>query len=634
MAWTYGNKRWTVPFLSLNGTSCRVDIYQRGYTGSTVTTLTAAADPFEYDEDNDEDLLSHVIRFRTGYLRVVEANYGDLADIYPSVNTDRYVEFYYGSTLDFNGFIQAQEFENPWEPGPRVVELPVISPLGLASGTDIDYTSYNPPSWISIEGLINAMLTKLEGMYDGFYFPKIISIDDAITTNCDVNTLTFCPFGDGYNKGADTEGMYAPKTVEYALTCVCTWMGCVLHDVPGYVIFQKPEYTGQYLKRRDTSNPYFTQTVVDMTSIATIASNDNVKSKVMPLSKIDVQYAGEQDVPNMNFSRCRGYSRGCAVEGAQFCTNSPMIADFEGDYTIYSSINSDGKITKGDICLAAYGKGGLQEMIMYRPADNWGQVTKKIATYKFFEWNGTTATLTITFKYGENIEELTNPQDMPFAVIIKSGDYFWNSQTSLWESISGIGSRYSANLIVHKGGDGEFEVGFTANPHLTTGKPLVVEIYSPYNSSYWLSRPDLMYTITNVGLKKTNSAASLYLNPNMDSLGYTIKGSPSIVDGLVERGYSTTIYTLNRICINHSIINTGALEYQISDAEPQYPYLLESQDRLQIDMKMARQDFATLYLNRLTLWGTAGNWRTVALSFKPWNDTYRMTLHHSSIFDE
>lgn len=626
MAWTYGNKRWTVPFLSLNGTICRVDIYQRGYTGSTVTTLTAAADPFEYEENNDEDLLSHVIRFRTGYLRIVEDNYGDLADIYPSVNTDRYIEFYYGSTLDFNGFIQAQEFENPWEPGPRVVELPVISPLGLASGTDIDWSSYNPPSWISIEGLVNAMLTQLEGMYSGFYFPKIISINDAITTNCYVNTLTFCPFGTDYNKGSDTEGLYKPKTVEYALTCVCTWMGCVLHDVPGYVIFQRPDYTGQYLKRRDTSNPFYTQSVTDMTAIATIASNNNVRSKVMPLSKIDVEYAGEEEVPDMNFSRCRGYQRPCAVEGKEFCTNSPMISDFEGSYTIYAGINSDGFLDKGNICLGAYGSGGLQEMIMFRPADNWGY-RKKLATYKFFEWNNTAANLSFLLKFGEGYENLTNPEDQPIAVIITSGNYYWNSQQSSWLPLSQIESRYSANWIVQSGEDGLCEVGLIYNQHLNAGYPLVVEFYAPNNSS------DYVFAIQNVKLKKSNSAAGLYLNPNMDSLGYTIKGTPSLTDGLVERGYSTTIYTLNRICLNRSIINTGALEYEISEAEPQYPYLLISQDRLQVDMKMTRQDNSILYLNRMTLWGTTGKWRIIAYGFRPWNDTYRMTFHHSSVFD-
>ena len=626
MAWTYGNKRWTVPFLSLNGTSCRVDIYQRGYTGSTVTTLTAAADPFEYEEDNDEDLLSHVIRFRTGYLRIIEDSYGALSDLYPSVNTDRYIEFYYGTTLDFNGFIQAQEFENPWEPGPRVVELPVISPLGLASGTDIDYSSYNPPIWLSIENLINQMLAKLEGMYDGFYFPKILSINEAITVNCFVNSLTFCPFGDGYNKDADTTGIYKPKTVEYALTCVCTWLGLVLHDVPGRVIFQRVDYNGQYLRRRDTSNPYYTPSVTDMTAIATIASDENVKSKVMPLTKIDVQYAGEQDVPNMNFSRCRGYSRGCAIDGAFFCTNSPMINDFDGTFTVNASIDAEGKLTKGAICLAAYGSGGLQEMIMFRPNDNWGTGVY-LGAYKFYEWNETTATLSLTFKFGESVELLNNPEDTSIAVIIKCGSYYWNSQNSRWELISGIGSRYSANWDVNEGDDGLCEVGLIYNQYITTGYPLIVEFYAPDCSS------EYVYTIRNVGLKKNSSPSALYLNPNMESLGYTIKGTPSIIDGLVERGYSTLMYTLNRIFINRSIINTGALEAEINDAEPQYPYLLIAQDRIQIDMKMTRQDFATLYLNKLTLWGTAGKWRTIALNFRPWDDTYRLTLHHSSIWD-
>jgi hypothetical protein len=77
MAWTNGNKRWTVQFKSLNGTTCRIDIYKRGYTGTIVDTLIAAANPINYSEDNDSDLLNNVIRFRTGYLRLIENYYND-----------------------------------------------------------------------------------------------------------------------------------------------------------------------------------------------------------------------------------------------------------------------------------------------------------------------------------------------------------------------------------------------------------------------------------------------------------------------------------------------------------------------------------------------------------------------------
>ena len=38
-------KRWTVPFVSLSGIECRVDIYDEGWTGE-VTTLQGAASPF------------------------------------------------------------------------------------------------------------------------------------------------------------------------------------------------------------------------------------------------------------------------------------------------------------------------------------------------------------------------------------------------------------------------------------------------------------------------------------------------------------------------------------------------------------------------------------------------------------
>lgn len=626
MAWDYGNKKWTVPFKSLNGTDCHVDIYARGYTGSTVTTLTGAADPFEYEEDNDEDLLNHVIRYRTGYLRVIEENYADLNDLYPTLNTDRYVEFYYGSALNFNGFIQAQEFETSWSPGPRVVEIPVISPLGLAEGTEMDWNSYNPPRWTSIESLINDILTKLEGMYDGFYFPKIISINDAITTNCFVNSLTFCPFGKKYNKDNSLDGMYEPKTVEEALTNICTWLGLILHDVPGYVVFQRVDYNDQYLKRRDVEAPFYTPTVTDLTQLATIASADNVESKVMPMSKIEVQYAGDSDVPNMSFARCRGYLRPCSVDDKQFCTNSPMIDDFTGTYTINAGVDADGQITKGNKCLGAYGGGGLQEMIMFRPADDWGSGVK-VATYTFFEWNNTTARLSLRIRFGVGLDNLNNPDAQTFAVILKSGDYYWNSQQSRWLPVSGIGSNYSMNWNLAADGDGLCEVGFLRNENLTSGKPLVVEMYCPTGD------PDYVYTINDVALKKNSSAAGLYLNPNENSTGYKIDGTPSIKDGAVTRGYSTMIYTLNRIALNHSIISTGALEAEISDAEPQYPYLLEAQDRIQIDMKIAQADMVMLYLDRITLWGTAGKWRTIACSFKPWDDNYQLTLHHSSIFD-
>ena len=192
-------KRWTVPFMSFNGTSCHVDIFDEDWNGS-VTTLIGAANPFEYEEDNDEDLLNGVLRYRSGYLRIVEETYGDLDALYPATNTDRYIEFYYGENLDFVGFIMAQEFDNDWVSGPRIIELPVISPLGLAAGTTLDWTQFvatgNVPSWFSIRMMINRALTALNAAYAGFYFPKYTSAESysVVADALYLNTLTVVPF--------------------------------------------------------------------------------------------------------------------------------------------------------------------------------------------------------------------------------------------------------------------------------------------------------------------------------------------------------------------------------------------------------------------------------------------------------
>jgi hypothetical protein len=80
-------------------------------------------------------------------------------------------------------------------------------------------------------------------------------------------------------------------------------------------------------------------------------------------------------------------------------------------------------------------------------------------------------------------------------------------------------------------------------------------------------------------------------------------------------------------------IYDGYMRVELINAEPEYPYLLQSQDRLQVSVKMTRQSYATMYLNRLILWGSSAKWRTIALGFTPWNDTYKLTLHHSVTFD-
>lgn len=637
MAWSGGNKRWMVPFVSLNGTSCRIDIYKRGYTGSEVIDLSAnnpttpgvaAANPFAYSEGDDEDLLNNVIRYRTGYLRLIEETYGALDEIYPSVNTDRYVEFYYGTTLDFTGFIQAQSFDRAWVGGPREIELPVISPLGLASGVKFDFTDFNPPRWVSLHTIIYYSLSLLDAGYTGYYFPAFITDDSvSVTKNLYLNSLTICPFAGKYYKRAssgDLAGIYEAKTAEEALRMLCTGFGLILHDIPGAPLFQRLDYQGKNVKYTFPNNFIASsQGVTDMTSVATVASDEGRESMVMPLSEIEVTYEGTENVPKMTFNRCKGYAQSCLVEDNEFCTNSPNISDFDGTFETNIGIDADGKLTAyNKSVLGAYGSGGLSEMFLYQRGE--GAMPIKIGSYTFFEWIGNSSRLRFKFKFGEDIENMTNQlptgQSISIGVLLKSGNQYYSVQSSSWLPLAG----YNGYSKTWTSGREDCEVEFLGHAL----NPLVVDFYL-------IDAPiDYLISFSDVELLNFETASNEYLDKNKSDYkkSYIIEGGPSDQRGSIMRGCWLSIMTSNKIVDDGNVI-TGTMWSQIVSNKPEYPHLLTAQDRLQIDVLMPYQTPETLYLNRMEVWGSSGKWRMIARSFDPWNDVYRLTLHHSSIFD-
>ena len=103
------NIRWRCSFKSLKGVSCVINIYDNDWSGGIVS-VTGADDPFYYEEDNSDDILNEVIRYRTGYIRLVEQGvFGALKDIYPTSTFDRFVEVLYDGAVVFNGYIQSEE---------------------------------------------------------------------------------------------------------------------------------------------------------------------------------------------------------------------------------------------------------------------------------------------------------------------------------------------------------------------------------------------------------------------------------------------------------------------------------------------------------------------------------------------
>ena len=114
---------WQIPFKSLNGKTCRIDVYDPDVPESapiSPMTYQAAEDPFYFEEDDSRDLLNDVIRYKTGYIRMIDDGGLYVNDIYPESVFDRPVKVYYDGVV-----------VPTVEVGLLIWGIPVVCALGL-----------------------------------------------------------------------------------------------------------------------------------------------------------------------------------------------------------------------------------------------------------------------------------------------------------------------------------------------------------------------------------------------------------------------------------------------------------------------------------------------------------------------
>lgn len=140
---------WTIPFISLrSGTLYTLCIYDAEYSGSPIP-LKAGAEPFVTEENDDEDEFTP-IRTQTGYMRIIDdgkdanGNAFNWKDLIPKNDTDRPLVLTHASgnnvTVDWVGFMQAQNFGARLYYTPQEREYPIQCVLSITSGTDVNYT--------------------------------------------------------------------------------------------------------------------------------------------------------------------------------------------------------------------------------------------------------------------------------------------------------------------------------------------------------------------------------------------------------------------------------------------------------------------------------------------------------------
>lgn len=136
---------WQIQFRSLRAnTLYAANVYDASYSGDPVQ-LTGAAQPFETQEDDSDDLFQ-AVRTQSGYLRIVDTgkdnagNDFDWRDMLPSSDTDRPVTLTHGdNVVDWVGFIQPTNFGVGVYSNPQEVEFPLQCPIKIMEGNDINY---------------------------------------------------------------------------------------------------------------------------------------------------------------------------------------------------------------------------------------------------------------------------------------------------------------------------------------------------------------------------------------------------------------------------------------------------------------------------------------------------------------
>ena len=598
-------KRWTIPFKSLNGTDCRIDIYDEDYQGTAVELSpnnanapgVAAAAPFYYEENDDESLLE-VIRYRTGYINLVETVYGGLTDLYPETDTEHYVEFYYGETLDFTGYIQAQSFDQDWTPTPRQISLPVQSPLALCDGIKF---AESVPSIKYRDAYIDEIIAGLNAAYTGIVLPESASSSFALKSSI------VCPINENIDKTDGTD-VYDPLTYSDWLETFCYMNGLILHDTPTKLIFSKFDEDGAYVGTTAVGN-----TVRDIDDYFSVSGNDNTVSAIHPLKEIKVDYEGSvlpsQQVTLNQMPFIQKNEANLSV-AAYFKMMAPMFYVNKQMDTL--GINGNRPSSTGVIGSCCGGTGNQQEGILVYPSSSW-ITNSQVFEARFYNYPilkaGEFCKLRIDMSRGEYLFNLPGTDDtgifLDFSVDV-DGEYY-NPQTYEWDStVHKLGSYYGANsegMWLHNVPDGNcltvkfYYWGTTALP--TTKLALITNI-------------SLTPTITNEWAYKYGNKQSRYIDG---------------AEGSKNSGSFNLIF--NRDHLNdHSVM----WSYLSTFTSPTFSYMFLSQNRLQVKMKASNFP-ADIYITKWTFWVTGWRWRVIAVNFNPWDDDYTLTMHRSSTIE-
>lgn len=598
MAWTYGNIQWTFPFKSLNGTACHIDVYKRGYTGSFVYTLKAAADPFFFEEDNDSDILNNVLRYRTGYIKVIEEySNGWLSEIYPTAAFDRYVEVYYGDTMIFNGYIQLQDFSNDQVPAPRVLELPVISPLGLYDQKT--FNAIQPPTSKTLGELLDIALSS---DYQYMYMPKNAGYPNTVGMAMKISSLVVSPWNEDYHHSMNVAAYDKVMTGEsyaFLIEAICKAFGWIAHDTPGSLVFTSFDYEDTYCyfpvghigATGYSTDADISASAVDLATYFENADDNANVLTLLPDTGIKIEYEGDDNIGSHIFD----FKRTFVPE------QNPVVVEPSAE-PIYDSPNAE-VFSLCNLTPVAF----IQE-ISNTSSLSFNNNDKIVPTVGCCAWNGKVGVMISFSSWSTN----TNLFWVRFYIKKRAGQYFGVTYDMIGKQSGSIGQLANQQSDV--------------DDYYITTSVTSTDDYVQVQFSYRWSDPSYpqlptyaLVFISNIKLEVWENGlpyAQYRYMPASDADVIPSTGRPAISSSLTM---PISLYRLN-----DRLIGTNPRSTKVTE----YPYLF--QQRKQYVGKFRVTSLPTFPHVRLYSY-IGKNWRIIAQRFAPWDDEMKLTLQYSPI---
>lgn len=633
--------RWTMAFESLHGVQCLVKIFDSDGWSGTPTALTPGDEPFSYEEDDDDDM-TKLIRYKTGTLRVFVGEGEHILDLYPSTFKEHYVEFYYGETLDFIGFIQPQSFEEEWSASVRVSELQVVSPLGLAKSINFSVTGpwYKKLGTLlfgNVLPLLQANVTEVVAPHPGEQF-----FTEGLIDSCVMFTEKQNP------QSTRLKDHVESKTLDHLLEGICALLGCVLHEEPGRLIFARPDYNGKYAVAIRTSilGSYRVEDLTTkgndhMTPLDDGEINDEASiSSVLPVSR--VKLSDDIDHPNITlpFANCVRVDSATAgtievvgnypvgLNGIDYnaeWTSPNLLHAWE--YSVDSSnrlINSSGStITKGVVFAGILNLKDetptAKEMVVMALAGSW--TTEKMFSYVAHcaSWAG--SKIKVEGVSASNLKDLLNASSMDGTMRMQIRDY--QGRYLLYDSTN---KQYywGTDSSKYFGIDDDIEIEL---PNVVPG-PLYVDIWVRTGSSGGIK----YYGLKEFNISVVNDGWYNYMfgkeegDRYVPDLYYDV--DPSFDDADITLNLSNNLNSPNYV----NYLGPTAYELTKLIAQKYYTYMRRTQTRIVLPLRGSVD--GDKYLPQYFLTGFDYPFRLISRSFNPAEDEHTLTLHGNMYFDE